>query len=129
MYTVGTPDHRSSRSSKERGQVISLTKSGIFAKRRREERPRGRSYVGRSSHERWWVSSGVNLQQADATRRLAGSCHFPRWLLYYWHGALNLVGARRPCSSKPPLLGSRVVAGYNTLCLPKAVSGHLVLAR
>lgn len=92
--------------------------------------PVGRSYIAGSRRERWSVVGFLVVCKAATRRtRLAGSCHFPRWLLYYWHGALNLVGARRPCSSKPPLLGSRVVAGYNTLYLPKAVSGHLVLAR
>ena len=70
--------------------------------------------------------------------RTRGRRHFPRMV------ALLLVrGFKSPShgasqqipwcfSSKPSLLsrrGSRVVAGHNTLCLPKAVSGRLVLAR
>ena len=107
---------------------ISLTKSCIFARLSRRKAP----LEDRISLRKTVVVAVVGFLVCRAGTRPTSrrfSCHFPSWLLYYWHGALNLVGARRPCSSKPPLLGSRVVAGYNTLCLPKAVSGHLVLAR
>lgn len=67
---------------------------------------------------------------------------FRGWLLYYQRAALNLWiprphTRRRPRGASlslsrrdpPSPPGSRVVAGHNTLCLPKAVSGRLVLAR
>lgn len=72
----------------------------------------------------------------EVSSRASTTAFSEGWLLYYRRAALNLRG---PTPATDPVMllvgafsrrGSREpLPGHNTLCLPKAVSGRLVLAR